>query len=169
MAEKKRELTSNERMLVLTVFPDELETILGEVRLSDGAGKNPVPAIAFMSDANHALTFGRTIYFGKHYAEDFAAGGDLGKGLLLHEMTHVWQYARLGIPKFLARYGREVLSVRFKPRRMYEYKSRAPFGPARLEAQAQMVQDYFLARAAGATAKMADLAESLAGSRMFGL
>ncbi len=169
MAEKKRALTEGERALVIGTFPDELKTILGHVRLSDGAGKNPIPAIAFMSEANDALTFGRTIYFGKHYAEDFAAGGDLGKGLLLHEMTHVWQYARLGIPKFLARYAREVLSVRFKPRKMYEYKSRAPFGAARLEAQAQMVQDYFLARAAGATAKLGDLAESLAGSRMFGL
>jgi len=169
MTEKKRALTAGERELVLDIFPSELKTILGEVRLSDGPGKNPIPAIAFMNEHNHALTFGRTIYFGKHYAQDFAAAGDLGRGLLLHEMTHVWQYARLGIPKFLALYAREVLSVRFKPRRMYEYKSRAPFGPARLEAQAQMVQDYFLARAAGATAKMADLAESLAGSKMFGL
>lgn len=169
MAEKKRTLTAGERALVLDTFPAEIEAILGEVRLSDGAGKNPIPAIAFMGGANHALTLGRTIYFGKHYAEDFAAAGDAGKGLLLHEMTHVLQYKRLGIPRFLARYAREVLSVRFKPRKMYEYKSRAPFGPARLEAQAQMVQDYFLARAAGATAKVNDLAESLAGSGMFRL
>lgn len=169
MAEKKRGLTAGERALVLETFPEDIKTILGEVRLSDGAGKNPIPAIAFMSEANHALTFGRTIYFGKHFADDFAAGGDLGKGLLLHEMTHVWQYGRLGIPKFLARYAKEVLSVRFKPKKMYEYKSRAPFAPARLEAQAQMVQDYFLARAAGATAKVNELAESLAGSKMFGL
>ena len=169
MAEKKRGLTAGERALVLQTFPEDIKTILGEVRLSDGAGKNPIPAIAFMSEANHALTLGRTIYFGKHFAEDFAAAGDLGKGLLLHEMTHVWQYGRLGIPKFLARYAQEVLSVRFKAKKMYEYKSRAPFGPARLEAQAQMVQDYFLARAAGATAKVNELAESLAGSKMFRL
>lgn len=169
MAEKKRRLTEGERRLVRETFPPDIEKILAEVRLSDGAGKNPIPAIAFMSRANHALTFGRTIYFGTHYAEDFSTVGDVGKALLLHEMTHVWQYARLGVPGFLARYAREFLSVRFRPRRMYEYKSRAPFGPARLEAQAQMVQDYFLARAAGATARLADLAESLAGSRMYGL
>lgn len=169
MAEKQRRLTDGERKLVRDTFPPDIEKILAEVRLSDGAGKNPIPAIAFMSKANHALTFGRTIYFGQAYVEDFAFAGDAPKGLLLHEMTHVWQYARLGIPRFLARYVREFLSVRFRPRRMYEYKSRAPFGPARLEAQAQMVQDYFLARAAGATAKAGDLAQSLAGSKMYGL
>jgi hypothetical protein len=169
MAEKKRELTAGERQLVIDSLPAGIEKILDEVRLSDGAGKNPIPAIAFMNKANHALTFGRTIYFGQQFSDDFSTGGDGGKGLLLHEMTHVWQYARHGVPGFLARYTRDFVSARFNAGRMYEYKSRAPFGPARLEAQAQMVQDYFLARAAQATAKANDLAESLAGSRMYGL
>jgi hypothetical protein len=169
MAERKRGLTDGEKALVRAIFPVEIEKVVDEIVLSDGAGRNPIPAIAFMNRANHALTFGRTIYFGTGYAADFYAAGDGGKGLLLHEMTHVWQYARLGMAKFLARYAREFVSVRFDAGRMYEYKSRAPFGAARLEAQAQMVQDYFLARAAGATAKADDLAESLAGSRMFGL
>jgi hypothetical protein len=169
MAEKKRRLTAGERQLVLDSLPTGIEKILGEVRLSDGAGKNPIPAIAFMNKANHALTFGRTIYFGQDFADDFASAGDGGKALLLHEMVHVWQYERLGIAGFLACYAREFVSVRFKAGRMYEYKSRAPFGPARLEAQAQMVQDYFLARAAQATAQANDLAASLAGSRMYGL
>jgi hypothetical protein len=169
MADKKRGLTQGEKALVRAIFPAEIEKVVDDVLLSDGAGRNPIPAIAFMNRANHALTLGKTIYFGRQYADDFSIGGDGSKGLLLHEMVHVWQYARLGIAGFLARYAREFVSVRFQAGRMYEYKSRAPFGPARLEAQAQMVQDYFLARAAHATAKVADLAESLAGSRMFGL
>jgi hypothetical protein len=169
MAEKKRRLSGGEKALVRATFPADIEKLIDDVLLSDGAGKNPIPGIAFMNKANHALTFGKTIYFGTGYAPDFAAAGDSGKGLLLHEMTHVWQYAKHGVPGFLARYTRDFLSVRFNAKRMYEYELRAPFAKARLEAQAQMVQDYFLARAAGATAKVNDLAASLAGSRMHGL
>ena len=165
MAEKKRPLRTGEVELVQATFPPGIDT--RAVRISDGPGSNPVPAIAFMSERNHALTFVNTIYYGKGYLDDFSAGDARAKALLLHEMTHVWQYARLSTPVFLAIYVKDLASVLFQAPKMYDYKPREPFAKARLEAQAQMVQDFFLRRAGGHS--LDDLKASLAGSRIYGL
>ncbi|MEA3017699.1 MAG: hypothetical protein QOI38_2421, partial [Sphingomonadales bacterium] len=158
-------LTTGEIQLIEATFPPRIDT--RAVRISDGPGKNPVPAIAFMSERNHALTFVETIYYGTGYLDDFSAGDARAKALLLHEMTHVWQYAKLGTPVFLAKYVKDLVSVLFRAPRMYDYRPREPFATARLEAQAQMVQDFFIRRAAGHS--LDDLKASLAGTRIYGL
>ena len=105
---------------------------------------------------------GDTIHFRDVLPDDFSASG--ARFLFLHEMTHVWQYRRLGVARFLLRYLREWAACRFDRRALYAYAAGEPFGAARLEAQAEMVRDH--ARGGAARAKAA---ASLAGTGIFGL
>jgi hypothetical protein len=85
-------------------------------------------------------------------------------------MTHIWQYAALGVPRFLARYARDLAACRFSPSAMYRYEEgTTAFGSARLEAQAQMVGDYCHARLVGDVSRQARLARNLKGSGFWGL
>ncbi len=85
-------------------------------------------------------------------------------------MTHIWQYATLGAPRFLARYARELAACRFNARAMYRYEEGVTrFAAARLEAQAQMVGDYCEARLVGDLSRQARLERNLAGSGFYGL
>lgn len=84
-------------------------------------------------------------------------------------MTHVWQYAKLGVPRFLARYARDLAACRFNARAMYLYEAVTRFAGARLEARAQMVGDYCQARLVGELTRQARLSRNLEGSGFFGL
>ena len=85
-------------------------------------------------------------------------------------MTHVWQYQRMGMPAFFARYGAEFVRAGGKPEEMYKYKrGTEPFGQAMLEAQANMVQHYSEALWTPDPAKQVKLAGNLAKSGLFGL
>ena len=163
-----RGLRAEEVAFLRPAFGDRLP--YADVRLVDGAGGNPVAMAAFRN-GNTAITLRRTVYFGPgKYSEDYARAGPHEQGLLAHEMTHVWQYAQLGVVRFLARYAREFASVRGQAHLMYRYEAGvAPFAEARLEAQAQMVGDYMFARLVGDQARMARLAVNLRGSGFFGL
>jgi hypothetical protein len=160
-----RPLSEGEVALLRPVFGGRID--YGRVRLNDGYGLNHIAAAALSSPAADAVTLGRTIYFGRLLSDDFAAAPLAGQGLLAHEMTHVMQWAELGIPRFAARYLRELLAVGFVQKRMYEYEPGQPFAAAGLEAQAQMVQDYFLRRALGKPRDHLEM--SLAGTGLFGL
>ena len=92
------------------------------------------------------------------------------QSLFHHEMTHVWQYASLGVPRFFARYARDLVACRFNARAMYRYEEGVTrFGAARLEAQAQMVGDYCFARLVGDVSRQTRLARNLRGSGFYGL
>ena len=164
MAEKLRPLTSGEIELVRSVFGDRIQT--DRVRLSDGFGLNPIAFVALRVPGTDAITLRRTIYFGGHYHDDFAAADTNAQALLLHEMTHIRQWAELGVVGFLLRYARDFLSTGGDRRAMYHFEPRDPFPEARIEAQAQMVQEYYLARAG--KKPLADLEASLAGSGCHG-
>lgn len=139
------------------------------VRLRLGTGGNPA-AIAAFRNGNTAITLRRSIYFRTHYSDDFSAGDVQAQSLFHHEMTHIWQYAKLGVVRFLARYARELAACRFSARAMYAYEEgETPFADARLEAQAQMVGDYRHASLDGDRARMARLERNLKGSGFFGL
>jgi hypothetical protein len=139
------------------------------LRLVDGHDDNPLPRAAFRN-GNTAITLRKTIYFGRHYRPDFAEADPHALGLFLHEMTHVWQYARLGLARFGLRYARDLVGCRFRARAMYDYvPGETRFAAARLEAQAQMVGDYCEARAAGDDGRARLIAKSLEGSGIFGL
>lgn len=165
MAYGIRPLSAGEVALLRPIFGERLD--YERVRLNDGYGINHIAALALSSPAADAITLRRTIYFGRHLADDFADAALIGQGLLAHEMVHVMQWAELGVPRFVARYLRELLAVGGVQKRMYEYEAGEPFASAGLEAQAQMVQDYFLRRALG---KPRDhLEKSLTGTGLFGL
>jgi hypothetical protein len=164
MADKLRPLTGGEIELARSVFGDRIR--YERVRLSDGCGLNPIAFVALRQPGTDAITIRRTIYFGGHYHPDFAIAGTIAQGLLLHEMTHIRQWAELGAVPFLIRYVREFLSTGGDRKAMYQYKPGDPFPEARIEAQAQMVQDYYLNRAD--KKPLADLETSLAGSGCHG-
>ena len=163
---KQRSLTPGEIDLARKAFGDKID--YGRVRISDGPGTNFAAHIAF-AKGNPAITLGSIIYFKRDFCPDFCAVGKDRKSFM-HEMTHVWQYQRLGMTSFLLRYGEEFFKVGGNPDLMYDYKKGvAKFGEAMLEAQASMVGDYSAALWAGDEALKARLAKNLAGSGFYGL
>jgi hypothetical protein len=135
-----RALTPAEVALCRGVFPDDLP--YERVRLCDGPAVNDVAERAFRN-RNTAITLRRTIYFRIHYCPDFAASGDEARRLFLHEMTHVWQWRRLGVPRFLLRYARDLIACGGNASAMYHYEQdMRPFERCALEAQAEMIGDY---------------------------
>lgn len=158
-----RSLTAGEVALMRPIFGNRID--YGRVRLNDGYGINHIAAVALHSA--DAVTLRRTIYFGRHLLDDFSIGPSVGQGLLAHEMTHVMQWAELGVPRFLARYLKELAAAGGVQKKMYYYEPGLPYARAGLEAQAQMVQDYFMRRALPKSAELH--AASLAGTGLFGL
>ena len=168
MGAERRGLTAGEVALGRAAFGDRVP--LDRVIFIDGAAGNPIAKAAFRN-GNSAITLRRTIYFGPaYYQPDFSAGKAAAKGLFIHELTHVWQYETLGTAWFFARYARDYAACGCKAWRMYEYEQgKTPFRRARLEAQAEMAGNYAEASADGDIAKMALIAQNLAGSGLFGL
>jgi len=134
----RRPLTAGECELVEATFGTlELE----RVRLCAGDGLNPVAEIALGVKGVDAVTLIRTIFFKDKLVDDFSKGGD--KPLFLHEMTHVWQYQKLGVLHFGLRYLWEFATRGFNRDALYFYQpGETAFADATLEAQAQMVQNY---------------------------
>jgi hypothetical protein len=162
-----RGLKPGEIALLREAFGDGID--YERVRLRLGAGGNPAALTAFRN-GNTAITLRRSLYFRTHYSDDFSKANVHAQSLFHHEMTHVWQYAALGVPRFLARYARDLAACRFSPRAMYRYsEGETPFAEARLEAQAQMVGDYCYARLVGDVSRQARLARNLRGSGFYGL
>ncbi len=164
----RRSLTLGEIALGREAFGEQVP--LERVTFVEGAARNPIARAAFRN-GNSAITLRRTIYFGPaYYQPDFSAGKSAAKGLLIHELAHVWQYERMGTGWFFARYAREFAAVGFKAWRMYEYEiGKTPFRRAMLEAQAEMAGNYAEAKADGDEAKMALVGRNLEGSGLFRL
>jgi hypothetical protein len=162
-----RPLTAGEVALLDEVFQGRIDPAM--VRLVDGHDDNPLPRAAFRN-GNTAITLRNTVYFGRHYRPDFSQAEPCSQALFLHEMTHVWQYARLGLVRFGLKYARDLAACRFSARAMYRYSpGETRFSEARLEAQAQMVGDYCEAKAEGNASARTRLARNLAGTGLFGL
>ena len=164
----RRGLTPGEIALGREAFGQRVP--LERVTFVEGAGRNPIARAAFRN-GNGAITLRRTIYFSPaYYQDDFAAEKPAAKGLLIHELAHVWQYEKMGTAWFFARYAREYAAAGFKAWRMYEYEvGVTPFSRAMLEAQAEMAGNYAEAKADGDAARMALVATNLSGSGVFGL
>lgn len=163
---KQRKLTPGETALARTAFATKID--YSRVILSDGPGNEPLAHIAF-ARGNSAITVNSSIYFKSDYCPDFSAPGR-NRQVFIHEMTHVWQYQKLGLPAFAARYGADLLAAKGKPDAMYKYKPGATrFGEAMLEAQAEMIADYGAASWARDTKRLATLAANLVSSGFYGL
>ena len=162
-----RRLKADEIALLREAFGDRLA--YEGVRLRLGHGNNPAAMAAFRN-GNTAITLRRSLYFRTHYSDDFSQADVASQSLFHHEMTHVWQYAALGVPRFLALYARDLAACRFNARAMYRYEEGVTqFARARLEAQAQMVGDYCFARLMGDVPRQTRLARNLRGSGFWGL
>ena len=162
-----RGLTPGEIALAREVFGERIDYC--RIRFSHGAARNPVAALAFRN-GNPAITLRRTVYYGTHPCEDYSLASPHLQSLFVHEMAHVWQYARLGVVRFLLRYAGELAACRLHPPAMYRYQPGVTrFDGAMLEAQAQMAGDYWLARLTNAPDRAAAIALSLAGSGLYGL
>ena len=161
----RRPLTDGELNMVAAAFGDRLD--YGRVRLCQGACGNPGAHLAFRKPGVDAITLIRTIFFRGGLVEDFSQGGD--SSLFMHEMTHIWQYQTLGVARFGLRYLRELEACNFSRLCLYRYeRGRTAFAEAKLEAQAQIVQDYGLALGAGQMGQADALRRNLAGSGLFG-
>jgi hypothetical protein len=161
-------MTAGEIALAKTAFGDEPP--YDQVRLRRGAGMNAAAAIAFLR-RNPAITLVRTIYFKTPWHEDFSLADENDKADLLHEMTHILQYKRLGVLGFGLRYARELAAHGFKPGTLYDYrKADTKFPKATLEGQAEMVGDYVRAifgTGPEAAAEADRIAPFLEGSGLF--
>ncbi|MFN3388628.1 MAG: hypothetical protein ACK40O_06810 [Allosphingosinicella sp.] len=169
-APRHRPLTEGELALLGLHFPKGALP-LDRVRFCDGPGRHPAAAHAFRR-GNTAITLGRTIYYGPgRHSADFSVEKDAARqGLFMHEMTHVWQWHRLGVLRFLLRYARDFIACRGDARAMYRYQAGVDrFADAMLEAQAQMVGDYAAALVRGDAQAQARIGRSLAGSGFYGL
>jgi hypothetical protein len=160
---ESRPMTPGEVALCRTIFPDELP--YEDVRLVDGPAGNDLAEAAFRN-RNTAITLRRTIYFRVRFRADFSAAGPDERRLFVHEMTHVWQWRRLGVPGFLWRYARDFIACRGNAPAMYRYEDDdLLFARSRIEAQAEMVGDY---QSAGGE-RRALIERKLKGSGFYGL
>jgi hypothetical protein len=164
----RRALTIGEVALGREAFGERLP--YEKIRFVEGAGSNPIAKAAFRN-GNSAITLGRTIYFGPaYYRPDFSIGKAAAKGLFTHELTHVWQYERLGTAWFLGKYAVQFTRSGFNAPSMYHYEQgKTAFRGAMLEAQAEMAGNYAEAKAEGDAARMSLIAKNLAGSGLFEL
>ena len=158
-----RPLTSGEIALCRSVFPEPLP--YDQIRLIDGPRANDFAEAAFRN-RNTAITLRRTVYFGTRWCGDYACADEEDRRLFIHEMTHVWQWQRLGVVRFLIRYARDFIACHGNAAAMYRYKDDdLPFAHSRLEAQAEMVGDYQRAD----VPDRALIARKLKGSGFYGL
>lgn len=141
-----RPLTEREQRLVKEAYGDRVSASL--VRVVPGCGYSTIAFTAFLN-GNPAITLGNTIFVKPDLAwfrPDNLPQTVGGLKLLLHEYTHVVQYATWGFSGFGARYAAE-LKRYGNAERLYDYRSRhLPFEAETLEGQAQIVGDLAGAR-----------------------
>lgn len=140
-----RRMTAGEIALITKAFGKQ-PVSPHQVRFENGPGKQPLAMTAFLN-GNPAITIGNTIYI-KRSKYRSVGGKDLSKTpdgieLLLHEYTHVLQYARLGFAQFGRRYALEFEANGGDANKMYDYRSRSlHYRQELIEGQAAIVGDY---------------------------
>lgn len=157
-----RRLTGTEMQLVVEAYGARVAP--ADVRIVRGAGLSVFATIAFMH-GNPAITIGNTMYLKSDLNEiDYAELSNTMRGLelLLHEYTHVVQYATLGFGAFGKRYVAELRAHHNDPNELYAYETRNnDWQHETLEGQAQIVGDYTKARHAAANPMNSRLADQL--------
>jgi len=165
-AAERRALTKGEVALAREAFGAAID--YDRIAICAGAGGNPVAWLAFCH-GNPAITLVGTIHLRAGPAADFSAAGEEELTLFMHEMTHVWQYRRLGLLPFLLRYGRDFLRCGLRAAAMYRYAAGVDsFAAARLEAQADMIGHYSRALRRGDAVALEILGRNLRGSGLYG-
>lgn len=157
-----RRLTPGETAQVDEAFGSRIQP--GLVRIVKGAGLSLIAQGAYLN-GNPAITVGNTIYIRsdlKLPLDDLSVRAD-GIELLLHEYTHVVQYATLGFGVFGKRYLTELRKLG-NADQLYKYKSRnLDWQHETLEGQAAIVGDYAASRASPKNASNRAAANLLRG------
>jgi hypothetical protein len=137
-----RALTPRETALVAEAYGDRVPA--SRVRIVPGPGYSKIAFAAFLN-GNPAITLGNTIFLkpGVVWIRPAELPQTMGGvRLLVHEWTHVIQYATLGYAAFGRRYADELASHGGNADRLYDYRTRnLPFNGETLEGQAEMVGD----------------------------
>lgn len=134
-----RNLTPGEEGLVRESYG--IKVLPSEVRIIPGYGNSRIAFAAFLN-GNPAITLGNNIFVQTGLKQINLSDLSMtltGIDLLIHEYTHVIQYAVLGFSGFSARYLRELRQFGGNANELYRYWKRdVPYERETLEAQAQM-------------------------------
>ena len=133
MADTGRPLTADEAALAASIFGDAIA--LAPVRIHRARWFPFQPREVVMAPDGHIWCHPG----GSTWSENFAAEGLARQGLLIHELTHVWQAQRGG---------RWFLPLARHPfcRYAYEWVPGQPFTRYGIEQQAEIVRHAFLLR-----------------------
>ncbi len=133
MADAGRQLTVGEAALAASMFGDAIA--LERVRIHRARWFPFQPRDVVMAPDGHIWCPSE----GSTWREDFSTGGLRSQGLLIHELTHVWQAQRGG---------RWFLPLARHPfcRYAYEWQPGRAFARYGLEQQAEIVRHAFLLR-----------------------
>jgi hypothetical protein len=167
-----RVLTQREQRLVVEAYGQRVP--VSQVRIVPGPGFSKIAAAAFLN-GNPAITLGNTIFLkpGLDWLRPAELPQTLGDlRLLVHEWTHVIQYATLGYAAFGSHYAAELASHGGSADKLYEYQTRnLPFKGETLEGQAEIVGDLAGAmrgRTPADAAKAQMLRNKLRGTGIYG-
>lgn len=158
-----RRLTIGETAQVAEAFGTRIQP--QQVRVVRGAGLSLFAHGAFLH-GNPAITIGNTIYIKSDLSVAHAdlSTMPLSIELLLHEYTHVVQYATLGFCGFGRRYLIELRANGNDPDKLYKYADRnRDWRHETLEGQAEIVGDYARARLSPNNPNSRKTAEMLRG------
>ena len=104
-----RTLTSGEEAQLRKVFGNNID--LSNVRIVNGAGRNPDAKIAFDIGGNPAITEGNTVYIKSDgYKADFSKDPDDIR-TLAHEFAHVYQFQKMGFGSFAVKYASDLINI----------------------------------------------------------
>jgi len=137
-----RKLTENEIKLAKTIFGDSIDY--------DAVAISAKKTI-FFQPRDYAMTVSNNIYMDNRYREDYTLDPDPKfHALLIHELTHVWQYQNKIFNPMVAALGLN-LKHKFNYREAYEFhldekKDLMEYG---LEQQAEIIEEYFLTKHKG--------------------
>lgn len=167
-----RALTVREQRLVQEAWGNRVPP--ARVRIVAGPGNSKIALAAFLK-GNPAITLGNTIFIKTglpyiRYQELPMTFG--GLELLLHEYTHVVQWATMGYTAFAGRYAAELRAHGGDADKLYRYEERnLPFNGETLEGQAQIVGDLAAASRRGTPAdveRVRMLRAKLRGTGVYG-
>lgn len=142
-----RKLTENEIKLAQTIFGDSIDY--------DAVTISSKKTFLFQPE-NYAMTVSNTVYMDNRYSEDYTLETNPHlHALLIHELTHVWQYQNK-IYNPLVEAAGLALRHKFNYRQAYEFdlvkgKDLMEYG---LEQQAEIIEEYFLTKHKGMSAHL---------------
>jgi len=137
-AENERALTSKEIALIKRVFKTARLPSLLEVSIGDGLSATGTP----WTDSDYQINVGPQLF-----EHDLSS---VNPDVLVHEMTHVWQYFNGTLTKWDALRAHALYGAARRTEYLYDYTLGDSWDDFGFEGQAQMVEDWFTSQGPGA-------------------